>query len=94
MALLLSPFGVVQAQDGPQSNMDSGEDGYHPAMVEYRMGLFHLVREEWALAITRFDEAIRLLPEYAAAFEARGYCYEALSDIEQAAGRLPAGNRP
>jgi tetratricopeptide (TPR) repeat protein len=84
MTLLLTPFGRLQAQGGPQTIMDGAEDGYHPALVDYRMGLFYLVREEWELAITRFDEAIRLLPEYAAAFEARGYCYEALSDIEQA----------
>ena len=84
MVLLFTPLRLVQAQGGGQADVDGGEDGYHPALVEYRLGLFHVVREEWDLAITRFDEAIQLLPEYAAAFEARGYCYELSGNIEQA----------
>ncbi|MCC7207243.1 MAG: hypothetical protein IT323_08055, partial [Anaerolineae bacterium] len=83
MALLLMPLAAAQAQTPWQ--IDGEGDFYHPAIVEYKMGLFHLVRDEWGRAIARFDEAIRLLPEYAAAFEARGYCYEALANAEQAA---------
>lgn len=81
-ALLLTPVSAVQAQAPWQ--MDDDSDSGHPALVEYRMGLFHLVREEYELAIGRFDEAIRLLPDYAAAYEARAYCYEALGDLERA----------
>jgi tetratricopeptide (TPR) repeat protein len=76
-ALLFTPLSLVQAQGGGQADVDGGEDGYHPALVEYRLGLFYLVREEW-------DVAIQLLPEHAAAFEARGYCNDLSGNIEQA----------
>jgi len=45
------------------------------AIKEYNKGVSFAGREDWSAAITHFNEAIRIDPDYAKAYLIRGYTY-------------------
>ena len=76
--LLLSGCGPLE--EGPKTN--SGDQ--QPAIDAYDRGMDHAKKGEFDKAIAEFTEAIRLDPEYTAAYCDRGFTYDEKGDVDKA----------
>jgi tetratricopeptide (TPR) repeat protein len=54
------------------------------SLICYDLGVAHMERGEYTQAITFYDRAIKLAPEYADAYSWRGYAYAALGEFDLA----------
>lgn len=76
---------TVAAQADAQALIDSGaSEPYHPALVNFRVGIYYQNSGRHAEAVTEFSATIEAFPMIAEAWSARGDSYFALGEYELA----------
>jgi tetratricopeptide (TPR) repeat protein len=81
IALLVGMVGMSFAQE----QFDAGGSGLnHPALVNYRVGVFYQLKADHERAIAEFTLAIDGVAGFGTAYAARGDSYAALEDYEHA----------
>src|SRR5215472_9254219 len=67
---------AYQGKNPSQPDNKTGGSGSGNAITHFDVGTFHLNRKDYDRAIAEYDEAIRLNPQYAFAFNSRGFAYQ------------------